>query len=379
MTTFHLGDNHLRCPLEPQPFRIQHHMVPREALPVLSVMHLDVLIAVLIGLVNHLVDFRRIHAESFDGDFPAERFGRDHVDVQRVGPRREDSLRAPPDEHHPPLGGGFGDHALCHPDKLLFFRLDGRRRATGADEHLRRRHRQGARQPLEQSRRTLFPPRNLIGRHPGEVRHLIDELVVDQRPASAQALDDQARDLRPARRVLPRDRDERLYRYGCRRLRRRSPMFSIGIPPDVGTRITRLLDDFSSRRTSKYCRVSASGVSVVFSSRCCSACSRATSTRCRSVSTCCSCAILLLIAWTTCAGGCRSRRKNAVTVAMRNFPTPPRGWVTRAESVSASMVRAIWVRLEMSLIEYCTIPSRTPLRMAFSTAPRIWSSLPISV
>src|SRR5438067_6902783 len=33
----------------------------------------------------------------------------------------------------------------------------------------------------------------------------------------------------------------------------------------------------------------------------------------------------------------------------------------------------------MSLIEYCTMPSRTPLRMALSTAPRIWSSLPISV
>src|SRR6184192_2864478 len=53
--------------------------------------------------------------------------------------------------------------------------------------------------------------------------------------------------------------------------------------------------------------------------------------------------------------------------------------VTRAESTSPSIVFAIWVRLEMSLIEYCTMPSRTPLRMALSTAPRIWSSLPISV
>jgi len=43
------------------------------------------------------------------------------------------------------------------------------------------------------------------------VRHLIDELVVDQRPASAEALDDPPRDLRPARGVLARDRDERLY------------------------------------------------------------------------------------------------------------------------------------------------------------------------
>ena len=92
----------------------------------------------------------------------------------------------------------------------------------------------------------------LVGRQPGQSRHLIDEFVVDQRPASAKALDDQARDLRPARRVLARDRDERLYRYGCRRLRRRSPMFSIGMPPEVGTKITRLLDDFSSRSTSKY-------------------------------------------------------------------------------------------------------------------------------
>jgi hypothetical protein len=41
------------------------------------------------------------------------------------------------------------------------------------------------------------------------MRYLIDELVVDQRPA--QALDDQARNLRAARCVLARDRDERLY------------------------------------------------------------------------------------------------------------------------------------------------------------------------
>jgi hypothetical protein len=43
------------------------------------------------------------------------------------------------------------------------------------------------------------------------VRHLIDEFVVDQRPTAVEALDDQARDLRPARCVLARDRDERLY------------------------------------------------------------------------------------------------------------------------------------------------------------------------
>src|SRR2546422_659300 len=35
--------------------------------------------------------------------------------------------------------------------------------------------------------------------------------------------------------------------------------------------------------------------------------------------------ILLLIAWTTWAGGWRSRRKNAVTVAIRNLPPPARG------------------------------------------------------
>jgi len=43
------------------------------------------------------------------------------------------------------------------------------------------------------------------------MRHLIDELVVDQRPASAEAVDDQSRDLRSAGGVLTRDRDERLY------------------------------------------------------------------------------------------------------------------------------------------------------------------------
>ena len=133
------------------------------------------------------------------------------------------------------------------------------------------------------------------------------------------------------------------------------------MPPSVGTRMTRLFDALSSCSTSKYCWVSASGVSVVLSRRCCSAWSRATSTRCRSVSICCSCAILLLIAWMTCAGGCRSRRKNAVTVAMRNGGPPARGCVTSAESTRSSIVLAICVRFEMSLIEYCTIPSRTPL------------------
>ena len=68
-----------------------------------------------------------------------------------------------------------------------------------------------------------------------------------------------------------------------------------------------------------------------------------------------------------------------MTVAIRNLPPPTRGVVTSAESTSASMVLAIWVRLEMSLIENCTMPSRTPLRIALSTAPRIWSSSPISV
>jgi len=43
------------------------------------------------------------------------------------------------------------------------------------------------------------------------VRDLIDELVVNQRPPASQALDDQARDLRSARRILARNRDERLY------------------------------------------------------------------------------------------------------------------------------------------------------------------------
>jgi hypothetical protein len=43
------------------------------------------------------------------------------------------------------------------------------------------------------------------------VRHLIDELVVDQRPAPVEALDDQPRDLRSPGGVLARDRDERLY------------------------------------------------------------------------------------------------------------------------------------------------------------------------
>src|SRR5207247_5300562 len=37
------------------------------------------------------------------------------------------------------------------------------------------------------------------------------------------------------------------------------------------------------------------------------------------------------LACTTWGGGCRSRRKKAVTVAIRKFPPPARGLVTRAE------------------------------------------------
>src|SRR3989441_990731 len=251
-----------------------------------------------------------------------------------------------------------------------------------SDDQLRRRDGEGAGQALEQSGRALLALGDLVSGEAGAPRHFVHELVVDKVPP--QRAGDQLRNVGAARAVLAGDRDDGWGHQGggrrwlCR-LRRISPRLRTGRPPSVGTMMMRLSEPFISRSTSRYCLVSASGVRVWFNSRTCSAWSRATSTRCRSVSTCCSCAILLLIAWTTCAGGCRSRRKKAVTVAMRNFPTPPRGWVTRAESVSASMVRAIWVRLEMSLIEYCTIPSRTPLRMAFSTAPRIWSSLPISV
>src|SRR6266699_3850426 len=156
-------------------------------------------------------------------------------------------------------------------------------------------------------------------------------------------------------------------------------MLSSGNPPSVGTKMIKLLEPFMSCSTSIHCLVSASGESVWLRSRCCSVWRRATSTRWRSVSICCSWAILLLIACTTWGGGCRSRRKNAVTVAIRKLPPPARGLVTSAESTSPSIVFAICVRFEMSLIEYCTMPSRTPLRIALSTAPRIWSSLPISV
>src|SRR5262249_51932380 len=184
---------------------------------------------------------------------------------------------------------------------------------------------QRAREALEQARSPLLAARHLVARQAGAPRDLIDEFVVDQRPIT-QALDHATPDFRPARRVLARDRDERL--YCCRRFRRRSPMFRIRTPPCVGTRITRLFDVFMSRSTSRYCRISASGVSVVFSSRCCSACSLATSTRWRSVSTCCSWAILALMAWTTVAGGCKARRKNALTVAMRIVEPPSRVFVT---------------------------------------------------
>ncbi len=51
----------------------------------------------------------------------------------------------------------------------------------------------------------------------------------------------------------------------------------------------------------------------------------------------------------------------------------------RALSTSACIAVAISVRLEMSLIEKRTMPSRAPLRMALSTIEWICSSVPISV
>src|SRR5262245_1396301 len=238
---------------------------------------------------------------------------------------------------------------------------------TGRHEHFRRRHGESSRQTLQQTGRTLLTTCDFVLRQPGELRHLLHEFVVDQCPPR-QTLDHELRNGRSAGRVLPRERNERLQGDGRRKFCRSSPRLSTGIPPSVGTRMIVLFDWRRSRSTSRYCRVSASGVSVSFESRCCSAWSRATSTRCRSASTCCSWAILLLMACTTAAGGCRSRRKNAVTVAIRNGGPPARGCVTSAESTRSSIVRAICVRWAMSLIEYCTMASRTPLRMALRTA-----------
>ncbi len=92
-------------------------------------------------------------------------------------------------------------------------------------------------------------------------------------------------------------------------------------------------------------------MSVTLSSRCCSAWSRATSTRCCSVWIRCSWAILSLIAWTTCGGGWRFRRKNAVTWATLNGAVPSGGLVVSAESTSASIVAAMRLRSAMSLME----------------------------
>ena len=65
---------------------------------------------------------------------------------------------------------------------------------------------------------------------------------------------------------------------------------------------------------------------------------------------------------------------------MRNGGPPARGCVTSAESTTRlHRRRRSAVRCAMSLMENCTIPSRTPLRMAFCTALWIWSSSPISV
>jgi len=134
-----------------------------------------------------------------------------YVDVQGIWPRRQDRLRAAPHQHHAALGGRLGDHPLGHLGNEVFFSLDGHRVLRGGDEHLRRRDGQRLRQPLEQPGRPLLAAGHLVGRQPRQMRHLIDELVVDQRPASAEAVDDQSRDLRSAGGVLARDRDERLY------------------------------------------------------------------------------------------------------------------------------------------------------------------------
>src|SRR6185437_5215915 len=376
-----LCHNHLTRPTESQSCRIQHHVVERGILPRPPVVSLHVAVPVPVGFVEHLLDVLARDAEMLDGHLHAPRFGAHEIDVKRVRPPGEDSLRSAPDEHRAPVRRRLGDDPLrdLHDGRLFGLRL---RQRGGPGPRARRdlggRRREVAGDPGQEPRRPLLLLRHLVRRQSRPPGDLVDELVVDHRPPELRR--HVLRDFGAAGGVLPGDRDERRILAQCRpRFFLRSPRLSTGSPPSVGTMMMRLSEPFMSRRTSRYCLVSASGVSVTLSSRTCSACRRATSTRWRSVSTCCSCAILALMAWTTACGGWRSRRKNAVTVAMRNGPLPERGCVISAESTSASMVCAIWVRLAMSLIEYWTIPSRTPFRIAFRTAPWIWRSSPISV
>src|SRR5690348_5110022 len=344
-------------------------------------MRFHVAVAVPVDLVEHPLDLPALHAQVLDCHLHSPRFGADEIDVQGVGPPGQDGLRSAPHQHGAPVRRGLGDDALrdFHDGGFLGLGVrQGRRPGRGAGGYLGRRGREVAGDPGQKPRRPLLFLGHLVRRKPRPPGHLVHELVVDHGPPEEGR--DLLRHFGPARGVLPRDRDQgRVGQCRVPRFLRRSPRFRTGNPPSVGTMMIKLSEPFMSRSTSRYCLVRASGVSVTFSSRTCSACSRATSTRCRSVSTCCSCAILALIAWTTACGGWRSRRKNAVTVAIRNGPLPERGWVIRAESTRASMVCAIWVRLEMSLMEYWTMPSRTPFRMALSTAPWICRSSPISV
>jgi hypothetical protein len=67
-----------------------------------------------------------------------------------------------------------------------------------------------------------------------------------------------------------------------------------------------------------------------------------------------------------------------VILAIRKGSPPARGRVIRALSTWYSMALAMALRRAMSLMENWTIPSRTPLRMAFTTTFWICSSVPSS-
>src|SRR6266850_2009835 len=68
-----LGHNHVRRAFESQTLGVQHKIVLREVLPVAAVVRLHVLIALLVGLIEHSVDGCRVHSQPLDRNFLAER------------------------------------------------------------------------------------------------------------------------------------------------------------------------------------------------------------------------------------------------------------------------------------------------------------------
>jgi hypothetical protein len=78
----------LRRPLEPQPPRVQHHVVVGHVLAMAAVVRPDVSVALLVGLVHHRRSLGRVHAERVHRQSLAPRLGRHDAHVEMPASQR---------------------------------------------------------------------------------------------------------------------------------------------------------------------------------------------------------------------------------------------------------------------------------------------------